>query len=154
MALDTYGQQTDEIYTIISDPTFERRLKQFDPRLKLMFDQQAKRWVILEWAYDNSGWNIILKAEDREGKPMPLGDWVFNKLFVFRQQWLAKAEKGVDRWLEDMKEECEDIKAEQARKASENQQNKILDDINDWRRGARELDNRPKSDVTAGYPKQ
>jgi hypothetical protein len=154
MALDTYGRQVDEVYAIISDPTFERRLKDFDPRLKLMFDQESKRWMILEWAYDNSGWNIILKAEDRDGKPKALGDWVFNKLFVYRQNWLTKAEKGADRWLEDMAEECRNIKAEKERKVSEVGQEKILDDINEWRRGARELDGRPTSDVTAGYPKQ
>jgi hypothetical protein len=153
MALDTYGQQVDQVYAIITDPTFERRLKLFDPRLKLMFDQKDRRWVILEWAYDNSGWNVILKAEDKEGNPMPLGDWVFNKLFVFRQQYLDKREKGVAKWLGDLKDECDTYKAEQARKSSDNRQHKILDDINDWRRGARELDNLPKSDVTAGYPK-
>jgi len=118
-----------------------------------MFDQKDRRWVILEWAYDNSGWNVILKAEDKEGNPMPLGDWVFNKLFVFRQQYLDKREKGVAKWLGDLKDECDTYKAEQARKSSDNRQHKILDDINDWRRGARELDNLPKSDVTAGYPK-
>lgn len=154
MALDTYGQRTDDIYTIISDPTFERRLRDFDPRLKLMFDQKEKRWVILEWAYDNSGWNVILKAEDNNGNPRPLGEWVFNKLFVFRQQWLAKADMGVDRWMDSLKQQSEDYKAEKAKKLSETQQDKIKDDINDWRKGARELDNRPTSDVTAGYPKQ
>lgn len=151
MALDTYGRKTDEFYSIITDPTFEKRLQAFDPRLKLMFDQQSKRWVVLEWAYDDSGWNIILKCEDREGNPKPLGEWVFNKLFVFRKQWEAKMEKGPDKWLDDMVAECTEIQKEQERKASEKHQDMILDDITEWRKAAREFDGGCANDVTAGY---
>lgn len=151
MALDTYGRKTDEIYTVIADPTFERRLKEFDSNLKLMFDQESKRWVILEWAYDNSGWNIILKCEDKEGNPKPLGDWVFNKLFVFRQAWIAKMDKGPDKWLDDLVAECKDIKQEQEQKSAVARQDAILDDITEWKKAAREFDGGCANDVTAGY---
>jgi hypothetical protein len=151
MALDTYGRKIDEFYTIMSDPTFERRLKDFDSRLKLMYDQQSKRWVILEWAYDDSGWNIILKCEDRDGNPKPLGDWVFNKLFVFRQAWIEKMEKGPEKWLSDMEAQAEEIKKEQEQKLSVKNQEMILDDITEWKKAAREFDGGCPSDVTAGY---
>jgi len=153
MPLDTMGQRVDEIYTIMTDPTFERRLKAFDPRLKLMFDQASKRWVILEWAYDNSGWNIILKCEDSEGKPKPLGDWVFNKLYAYRQNWITMAEGGVDNWLNSLSSQADEYKRKKDEEASSKHIDMILDEINEWRRAARELDGLPKSDVTAGYPK-
>lgn len=152
MALDTLGRPVVQ-NTMICDPSFERRLKDFDPRLKLMFDQATQRWVILEWAYDNSGWNIILKAEDKEGYPKPLGEWVFNKLFAYRQAYELKRSLGPDKWLTKLAQEAEDQRNEEEDKNAKEREYKILDDINEWRRGAREFDNRPASDVTAGYQK-
>ena len=151
MALDTYGRKFDDVYQIITDPSFEKRLKLFDRNLKLVFDQQSKRWVILEWALDGSDWNIILKAEDKEGNTRPLGQWVFNTLFAYRQNYIAKREMGADKWFESLAEEANTNNTVADSKASKAHQEQILDDIVEWRKAAREFDGGCANDVTAGY---
>lgn len=147
MQTDTHGQKISETYRVISEPSFERRLKAFDPRLKLMFDQKKERWVILEAAYDNSGWNIILKAEDRNGNPKPLGEWVFNSLYVKRKRWEALNAMGAEKWLQNLKDQALDWRASESRKISEDHQAQIRDDIWQWRRAAKEIQNLPTADA-------
>lgn len=150
---DRFNRKFGERYSLIlTEPDFERRLKNWDPNLKLMFDQHSKRWCILEWSSDNSGWNLLMKAEDEEGNPTPLGDWVFNKLYVWRDRWLYKMHNP-DQFLDDMiyKAQCEQESI--SNNISDNNKHLLLHDRNDWRRAARELKNFPTSDVTAGYPK-
>lgn len=137
---------------ILTDPSFERRLKAFDPNLKLLFDQNRRRWRILEWAPDGSGWNLLMSAEDDEGNPKPLGEWIFNKLFVWRHNAELR-NKNPNQFFTDLQSIADRQKMEAETKASINHQHRLLDDINDWRRVSRELKGMPKSDVTAGYRK-
>lgn len=132
---------------------FERRLKQFDPRLKLMFDQQSKRWVILEQSYDNSGWNCILKAEDKNGNEKPLGEWVFNVLYVKRHNWEEKQRMGASRWLEELKYKANKFKEKERSSISDDHQAMLRDDVMQWRKASKELQGLPVSDATAGYRK-
>jgi len=151
---DTFGQEIEQTYSVIlTDPNFERRLKAFDPRLKLMFDQGSKRWIVLEWAYDNSGWNRILVAEDKEGNPKPLGEWVFNRLFVYRQRYEAKRDIGVDQWFKNLVYEADKEKEKKSENWSDNHQAMLREDITQWRKASKELKNEPIADATAGYPK-
>lgn len=153
MNIDTYGRPLGEAYQVISDVSFERRLKSFDPRLKLMFDQQTKRWVILERAYDNSGWNCILKAQNKDGSERPLGEWVFNTLFVKRQNWETAAKRGAAQWVDQLKDELDRKNEKSRRSLSDDNQALLREDVMQWRKAARELHNLPTSDVTAGYRK-
>lgn len=137
---------------ILTDSCFENRLKAFDQNLKLMFDQRIKKWRILELAPDNSGWNIILTAEDAEGNPKPLGEWIFNRLYVYRHNYEIK-KRNPENFFQSLLSQAETQKAEIEEKSSTEHRYKLLDDRNEWRKAARELRNLPKSDVTAGYPR-
>lgn len=138
---------------VLDDPTFESRLKMFDSNLSLVFDQFRQRWMILEKAYDGSGYNVIIVAEDENGNPKRLGEWVFNRLWVYRKRYEAKRDIGVDRWFDQLLYEAEAQRMEMDKKATEEGQYRLIDDITRWKKAARELDNFPASDVTAGYPK-
>lgn len=151
-SIDTYGQKITENYSVIlTELLFERRLRNFDPNLRLMFDQVKKRWVILEWAYDNSGWNCILIAQDKEGNPKPLGDWVFNQLFVKRHNYEVKRSMGVDAYIKHLEEKAKIQKQQIAENASDDNQAMIRDNITQWRKAAKELDNGAPADAKAGY---
>lgn len=153
MHLDTYGREVKEAYRVLTDVSFERRLYAFDPRLKLMFDQVSERWTILEKAYDNSGWNCILKAENKDGSPKPLGDWVFNSLYVKRHNYDVKARIGCDRWLDALKYEAEIQRKKEASNISDDNQAMLRDDVLQWRKAAKELQGFSASDAKAGYRK-
>lgn len=150
---DRLGNKIGETYsTMLVDPYFEKKLKSFLPSLKLMFDQVKKKWVILEWAPDNSGWNIIYTFQDDFGNPMPLGDYVFDHLRDMMNQNEIKL-KNPDAYFDNLIYKSEKQKEEIQRKSSEEHKKKLLEDINEWRKSSRELKNQPKSDVTAGYRK-
>ena len=151
---DRAGNRIGERYsTILSDPTLEKRLKNFDPNLKLTFDQTQKKWVVLEWACDNSGWNIILTCEHSDGRPKAPGEWMMNRLWVYRQRYIQKKNMGIDAWFEKMRlDAAAHVREEEERFSIENQA-RMRDDVISWKKGARELDNLPISDATAGYRK-
>lgn len=150
---DRLGRPFGEKYSLIlQDPHFERRLKAFDPNLKLVFNQVNKRWVILEWAMDNSGWNVLLTAEDDQKNPLPLGEWIFNKLYVWRHNYLEKR-KNPDQWWKNLEIEAEQQQLMMDAASSRSNQAILIDEVNEYRRAARELRNEPTSDVTAGYQK-
>ena len=148
--LEERFQTTDS--GVLLDPFFEKRLKAFDPNLKLLFDQRSRRWHILVWRMDNSDWQVLIKAEDDNGNPKPLGDWVFNRLYVYRHNWEEKS-RNFDVYWKNLIFEEEAQRAQIQRKLSEESQAKLMDDINGWRRAWRELNNEAPADVTAGYPK-
>lgn len=143
--------QISQSRSILPDADFERRLKRFDSRLGLVFDQMTHKWVIVEAAYDNSGFNIVLVCEHENGDPKPLGEWVFNKLYVMHQKWLQKKNVGADKHFENMIDEAKKQKADMEKKADSDNIDMIKDDRNLWRKAARELNGEPTSDVTAGY---
>lgn len=151
---DRLGRKFGETYSLIlTDLNFEKRLKHFDPNLKLMFNKVEKKWVILEWAPDGSGWNILFKCEDDQKKPKGVGEWVFNKLFVMRNNYEYR-KSNPDRFFDDLLYYGEKKEEERELKASEEHKSKLLDDRNLWRKAARELRNEAPADVTAGYPKK
>lgn len=150
---DILGNKFGERYSnVIVDPSFERRLNAYDPQLKLMFDQFSKRWVILVWREDNSGWQILMKCEDDFGNPMPLGDHVFEHLNWMRKRYDEKY-KDSNRFFDGLLSQADDYKEKQSRKIAEENQYKIRTDIAQWRKGFNELQNLPKADAIAGYPK-
>lgn len=150
---DRIGNELGKTYsTVVVNPYFEKRLKNFDSSLKLLFDQLKKKWVILEWAPDNSGWNIIYTAEDDFGNAMPLGEHVFEHLHDMRRKYALRFQDP-NAYFDSLIAESERQKAEIERKSSEAHKTQLLDDVNDWRRANRELKNLPTSDVTAGYNK-
>lgn len=151
---DALGGHFGRDYSLIlTDPTFESRLKSFDPNLKLMFDQRIKKWRILELAPDNSGWNIILTCENPETKEaVGLGDWVFMTLRAYQESYELRR-KNPNNFFNGLISEAAAQAAQIEAKGSEEHKYKLLDERNEWRRAARELRNLPKSDVTAGYPK-
>lgn len=151
--INTYGQEINSAYRILTDPLFERRLKSFDPRLKLMFDQSTERWVILEEAYDNTGWNCIIKCENPDKTPRPLGDWVFAKLHAKRQMYELKRRMGSDSWMDSLISEAKSQKQKIEDKNSQDHQLMIKDDLIQWRKASKEIQNQPASDAVAGYRK-
>jgi len=139
-------------YLILADSSFDRRLKLFDPNLYLVFDQKRQRWCVLEKALDGSGSNLLIVCEDDKGEPKPLGEWVFNTLFV----WRARGEER-NRNVEQF---YLDERAEEDRQAKE--MNKKADEIGEyfWKHEIRAcqkianlLSNLPQNDVTAGFRK-
>lgn len=150
---DNLGGEIGRDYsTILTDPTFEKRLQSFDKNLKLMFDQRNKRWRILEWAPDGSGWNLLMTAEDDEGNAKPLGEWVFNKLYVWRHN-AEQRNKDPQKFYTQLLTMGDEQRNQIQRQSSLNHQYKLIDERNEWRRAWREWKNLPKSDVTAGFPK-
>lgn len=155
-ALDTYGQVASRTYTfgkLLLDSSFEPRLKRVDPNLKLVFDNTSSCWTILEWALDNSGWNVLLRAKDEEGNDKPFGEWVFNKLWVWRKNAEEKARVGVTKWMDNLDYEADRQKVQILKGHSREFQGRIVDDINEFRKGFKIMNNEAPSDVTAGYPK-
>lgn len=154
-SIDNFGQRIDQNYSLIlTDASFEKRLKIFDPNLKLMFDQSRKRWTVMEWARDHSGWNVILVAEDKEGNPEPLGEWVFKALRIKRDAWEKKMAMGANTWFNHMMDKARDQKNKLAAEASRENVDMIKDDIIQWRKAAKEFEKGVPSDVTAGYAKR
>lgn len=149
---DQTGKELHKDYSIIIDPSFERRLKMFDPELKLVFDQVTRKWVIMLWSGNRYNWYKLMTLEDNEGNPKPPGDWVLNKLYVWRQRALQR-QKNPDKFLDDLLYQQEQMKKEMQRSVSEETQYQLKHDVNKWRKAMREMDNRPISDVTAGYAK-
>lgn len=150
---DILGNKFGERYSLImTDPTFERRLKAYDPNLKLMFDQFTKRWAILVWREDNTGWQVLMKCEDDFGNPMPLGDEVFVQLNWMRKQYDEKY-KNCNSFYEKLLTQADEYKEKQERKMSEENQYRIRTDWVQWRKGFDRLKNLPSSDATAGYRK-
>lgn len=152
--LDTYGNNIRERYNLIlTEPYFERRLKAFDPNLRLTFDQIKKRWTILEKAYDRAGFNVLIVAEDEQGNPKPLGDWVFNKLFVWRKRWEAKAAMGAEKYWENLVAQAVQQEFEIEARSSDDHQALLREDVTQWKKCSKELQGIPVSDATAGYRK-
>ncbi len=155
-ALDTYGKPACRVYNfgrILADNSFEQRLKCFDPNLKLVFDNTRQRWTILEWALDNSGWNIVMRAQDDEGNPKPLGEWMLNQLYVWRHNNSRQRDVGIIQWEKESDYEMEKQKAAILAGHSREFRGRIVDNINQFRRGHKEMINESTADVTAGYPK-
>jgi len=143
----------DKYCLILTDLNFERKLKAFDPCLKLAFNKIDKRWCILERRERQTRWNILFKCEDREGNAKPVGDWVLNKLFVMRNNHHEFLRKG-DQFWDDMDARNEMVRETARIKSHHNGRLKLIDDVNLYRKAYREMNNMPTSDVTAGYPKK
>jgi len=152
--VDALGNEIGRDYSLIlTDPYFEKRLKRFDPHLKLTFDQNKKRWMILEYVPAYGNFNILMTAEDEvTKKPIALGDWVFNKLFVWRHNALEK-QKNFSAWWDKIRYEEEQQRMAIDMAWSREHQGILADERISWRKAFRELNNLPISDVTAGYPK-
>ena len=152
--LNTHGEDVSTTYsTILADPFFEKRLATFDPHLKLMFDQVRHCWCVLEWALDDSGWNIVLVCKDRDGNPKAPGDWVFDRLWIMRNNCEEKKRMGATNWLNSLKAKAEENTAREKAAVSDDHQAMLREDVLQWRKVRREMKNEPVSDATAGYPK-
>ena len=150
---DRLGGIAGEKYSLVLyDPVFERRLKQFDPNLRLRFNRFNERWYVLEKALIGSGYNIILKCEDDKGNPKPVGEWLFNKLFVMRHNY-DELRRNPNQWWNNFEYQVEKEQEEIAQKGHVEQKARLIDDVNQWRKAYRDFVDLPKSDVTAGYPK-
>lgn len=129
------------------DSAFERRLELYAQRLgatlELHFCQMRNRWCVLEAARDNSGkGKLLVVAENTATKePMPLGDWVFDVLNEMHSEWKDCAQDP-GRWHDKRVQQVESYKAKQNASIRDDARHRIVDDINVWRRGLRELTNR------------
>jgi hypothetical protein len=151
---DILGNEYNENQTIIlKDPWFEVWLKRFDPNLRLVFDQGRRKWIILEWSPPAGAYNILLVCEDKDGNPKGLGDWVKNKLIVWRNNYEVKKRQGVDQWMNALNKEALRQKEEIDQRCSKEMQYIINDERLGFRKAYREMRNEPISDVTAGYRK-
>lgn len=141
-------------YRFLLDSTFEKRLKAFDPTLELLFNQANKRWQVMRRHEDNNmKWSIILVLEDQDGTPLHVGDWVFKALRIKRKKAEEALTKGVDWLINDKKAQIKKQKEEIQQKTSRDNIDRTKDNFNQFLRMIADLENRPVSDVTAGYPK-
>lgn len=149
---DQLGKEIRKDYLILTEPDFERRLKAFDPGLKLLFDQTTERWVILQWTGNARSWFKVMTLQDADGTPRRPGDWVFNVLYVYRQRAIQRDREGGS-FFDNLMKEANNQALKIREKVSDENRHRIRDDITSWRKIARIMDNRPTSDVTAGYAK-
>lgn len=150
---DRLGNEFGKEYCLIlRDPVFEGKLKSFDPNLKLCFNKEAKRWGILEWALDHSGWNLIYVFEDDFGNPMPVGDWVFEHLKDM-QETNSKLRSNPDLFFKQTYDQYELVRNQKEKEIETLTRDQLIDQSLRIKKGLREINNQPVSDVTAGYRK-
>jgi len=138
---------------LLTDPTFEKRLKTIDPTLKLIFDQTKQRWMILAPRIDNPYlWRIIKVAEDKLGNPMPVGDWLLLEVRRLKDQ-AERRDHNPDqfiKWLE-YEEGYQQERIQSKRDAD------FADYLREDRvfldKAYRQFMGMPVSDATAGYAK-
>lgn len=152
---DALGGRPDKDYDLqIVDPNFVNRLKMFDENLKLVFDKRIDKFRILEWAPDGSGWNILLTLEDSEGNPKPMGEWVFNILYVWRKRWEMKMEMGTERFFDQMSYDADNLFEKEKAKVDDLSDEIMKEESLTFDKASREINNLPTSDATAGYAKK
>lgn len=126
----------DQIPSVPTD--FQRRLSKFDSDLyvvwhKSPFTRQPGRWKIERCIKHNGRFEnglpvhdhicvrtYIVMCQDEEGDPVPLGEWVFEKLREMRQNWErlgGDSERGIQNAVahSDAIQESLDQKREAAR---------------------------------------
>ena len=142
----------EDSYRIIKDQKFEARLKDFDSNLFYRFSVVKERWCILEHPLDKIGRpKVVLVCEDENtGDPLPLGDWIFTRLLEMRQNALRR-NKNVNQFFLDECEACDRQKARIQEDIREELEYFQKHEIKEWRKISNELENKPVSDVTAGY---
>lgn len=148
---DALGRDIGANHIVLTDIDFERRLRIFDPNLRLIFNKSKERWVILEKRLDGM-YNTVFALEDRDGNSMPPGEWVLNKLLVFKHN--ADMIRGDPNgfWKDwDYYKEHRDAVSE--RSIRDDSIHRIVDDILTWRKAIRKAQGLPVGDVTAGYRK-
>lgn len=141
-----------EYTSLLSDPYFEKQLNLFDPNLRLYFNQEVKRWAILEWALDHSGWNVVYVFEDDYGNATPVGEWVFIHLREMRDN-NDKLRQNPNAFISDAEYQSNSLFEKEEERLGEEERALIRDHANDFRRAIRAARNLPISDVTAGYRK-
>lgn len=149
---DGLGKEAGKHYDFTQvHPDFKRRLTLYDPCLVIAFDKTCSKHCVIE-RLPNGTFNKIFYLQNTRGEPVPPGEWVFHRLDKCRR--LAdEINRNPDAYLQNLMNRNEYVDRELEEKSSEENKYRLKDDINQWRRAARELDNRPTSDVTAGYPK-
>jgi hypothetical protein len=149
---DALGRDLGKNFLLLTDLNFEKRLKLFDPNLRLAFHKKKQRWMILEKRFDGL-WNLLMTLEDDQGNAKAPGDWAINQLAVWRQNYEVRRGMGEDRWWQELEKYCDVVQEEREAVLSVENQLRVIDSINLWRKGFRGLQNLPQSDVVAGYPK-
>lgn len=142
---------------ILTDLDFENRLKRFDPSLYLRFNKLSKMWMVLERCPDGTGYNVLIECKHDDGTPKPLGEWVFNRLFVMRHNYEFKRseeEKNSGAWFNHYMYESERNKERELKKLSHENILHHVDDVNLYKKFWRHINKQPTSDVTAGYRKR
>jgi hypothetical protein len=148
-----YDYEHNEVsnYFILKDSSFEERLRVFDPNLKLHFDGNLRRWVILEPVRGTKYYNSVLVCEDKQGQPKPLGEWILNTLYVKRKNYES---------MRDNPNFREDAYKQNIAENENKKQILTKEAIYGWRQFDNEVERifckitkMPVSDVTAGYNK-
>lgn len=133
---------------------WERQLKNFDPHLFIRFDEIKSRWLVFEFYKENRYIKPLFWLEDNEGNPKEFGQWALNKLHVMALTHQEKERKGTNNWFNDLEAEADRQDKELDEKISEENRYMYKHDKMQWRKGIRELFNRPGKDVFAGYQYQ
>lgn len=94
---------------------------------------------------------VVLTLQDEHGNPKEPGEWVINELLAQHAKWVSLQERGADNFINEMRDEAEEIREEVDKKSSQEFQYRVKHDIINFRKINNELNNRPVSDVTAGY---
>lgn len=130
---------------------WETQLKKFDPSLYVRFDEIKSKWLVFEYYPENVYIKPLFWLEDADGNSKEFGQWVLNKLNVMRLNWEHKEKVGTNTWFDELEKEADRQYAEMEEKQAEENRYAIKSDKLQWRKGARELLNKPTSDVFAGY---
>jgi hypothetical protein len=78
--------------------SFQKRLRNFDPNLRAIFNCETERFEILRWA--SNKWNWIIAVENDDNSFRPLDERIFKKLYemdiIARYGSIANWEKHMD----------------------------------------------------------
>lgn len=131
---------------------WESQLKKIDPALMIRYDEIKQRWAIYEYYQENGFPKFLFWLEDRNGNAMEYNEnYVRNKLDVMHQTWLLKQKLGTNKWFDSLEKEADRQHEELEEKERQESLYGYKHDRLQWRKGARELLNRPANDVFAGF---
>ncbi len=120
---------------------FEKRLYNFDPALKVMFNCDTERWELYRCVGGRMHWILAIENEDESYRP--LDDRIFKKLYemdiIARWGSIDNYDKHLDakqkKWQDDRQKEMDhqfysDIRADKHlwQKAAENARSGIIND--------------------------
>lgn len=108
---------------------FKKRLKNFDPNLKVVFNCETERFEILR--YSSGRWHWVIAIENEDGSFRHLDERIFKRLY---EMDIISRFGSIENWEKHMDEMQENWRKEQDKKNDHELKCKIKDDRKLWQR--------------------